>query len=175
MQQYAQQFVNSIGIITAAILAVFGALAPLVGLVTSALVTSGIVAADSKWAVFVAKVFAFSLHASSVKPSASARETLKVGLVVTVLLALNGCALFRAPVLWDVIETVCESDLAKTSEAQAKAKALGIPVEQVVEVACKFADVIEPYVRQQTAVRQGLAAPNVTAEAVAAAKARGVL
>lgn len=89
--------------------------------------------------------------------------------------ALPGCALFRQPLLWDVINAACESDLAKTAEAQAKAKALGVPVEQIVEVACKFADVIEPYVRQQTAARQGFGSPSPTAEAVAAAKARGVL
>jgi len=99
-------------------------------------------------------------------------KTLPIALLA---ITLQSCALFKSPVLWDVINAACESDLAKSPEAQAKAKALAIPVEDIVEVACKFADVIEPYVRQQTAVRQGLTAPDARGEAVAAAKARGVL
>ena len=89
MQAFADQFVKNFGIVVTTILALLVIVSPLAGLITSALVTSGVIAADSKWAVLVAKLCSFSLYAQSgrpAKPTSDAAKTTLASLLVLLLL-----------------------------------------------------------------------------------------
>jgi hypothetical protein len=102
--------------------------------------------------------------------------TLALLLVTSFGFTGQGCSFFRSPTFWDTINTTCEVAMAATPEVQAKAKALGGTVGDVATVLCGIADVIEPFVRQEMATKEGRKlAASATVEAVAAAKAKGLL
>jgi hypothetical protein len=94
MQQIVDQMVKNVGIVVTGIIALCTVISPLVGLVTTALVKSGFIAADSRWAILAARLFMFTFHAESgqreqAKRVDAAKATLTS--IVTVLL-LSGCA-----------------------------------------------------------------------------------
>jgi hypothetical protein len=103
---------------------------------------------------------------------------MKTTLAISVGLLVFGCSFFRGPTFWDTINAVCESSLVNTSEVQAKAVALKLTPAEVAGALCKIADVIEPFVREEMAAKQGEkagATGNPTAQAVAIAKSKGLL
>lgn len=109
------------------------------------------------------------------KKAQTAKSIAKCSLVVS-LLALSGCSFLRSPTFWDGIEKTCEVSIALTPEAKARALATGTPVESVAELVCGIADVLEPFVREESEKRAGrkLAVPAVR-QAVEIAKGKGVL
>lgn len=113
---------------------------------------------------------------------AKQREIEGVGPTVVLLLAVSagvsqsGCAMLRSPSFWDKVETGCEIALSATPEVDAKAKLIGGTVGDVAAILCGIADVIEPFVKQELAAKEGrMMATNPTAEAIEIAKAKGLL
>lgn len=105
-------------------------------------------------------------------PPAAVGLFLAVGFAVT----QPGCATLRSPSFWDTVHTGCEIAMAATPEAAAKAKAIGGTVGDVATIVCGVADVIEPFVKQEIAAKEGRRmATNATAEAVEIAKEKGLL
>lgn len=110
------------------------------------------------------------------KKSRAASAIAKFGLVMLLASLSSGCSFLRSPTFWDGIEKTCEIAIALTPEAKARALATGTPVEAVAELVCGIADVLEPFVREESERRAGRKLPTPAArQAVEIAKGKGVL
>lgn len=171
MQEYANNIVQSVGILVAAISTLLTVLAPLVGLVTSALVSSGIIAADSKIAVFVAKLFPLSIHATSaVKPGKT--PSVPPSAIALLFVGLLG-----------VVTQSCSLEAARQARinSQLKAGMYGAPVTARPAAECKALDDIHVYTAYGAEVSLGvgvgagaLAAANTSQDIENAAVATGI-
>lgn len=110
------------------------------------------------------------------KKAQLAKSIAKYGLVIFLAALSSGCSFLRSPTFWIGVEKTCEVAIALTPEAKARALATGTPVESVAELVCGIADVLEPFVREESEKRAGrkLAVPAVR-QAVEIAKGKGVL